>query len=417
MVGLGEGLGRAISRKETMKTPKPVRNLRLHRIFFLLTAAVVFLCVLGLGLFALSNTLLLSTSPASDRLSDPDKARAAEALHLRRELGDALWPGWGAADIPMIFYNEEYAFLTGFTDPPAGWVKLPEFESRGGAWEAVSEDSFEEKKYYRQALAAGGATPEAFIVRIGDRWVSNLLTADWMESLLGNEFRGMMPPLFQSVVPYRLAARVFLSVTGGKDLYVCLILHESFHAYEAILARDRLLAAETVYNRNAARYPYGNSAFAADWQAELDLLADAAQANTDAETAELARQFLDHREKRRTVMNLDAALIDLERLKEWEEGLAKYTELAIWRLASEDTDYTPMSAMDADPGFANYSNFEQIWLQQIQQIRSMANDDGDTRFYYSGLAQAVILDRLMPKWRSRILTEGVGLEDLLSEAV
>ncbi|OGO08415.1 MAG: hypothetical protein A3K46_07650 [Chloroflexi bacterium RBG_13_60_9] len=350
-------------------------------------------------------------------MGDLDKARAAEALHLRRELGDALWPGWGATDIPMIFYNEDYAFLIGLSDPPAGWLKIPEFESRGGPWEAVPDDTFEGEGYYRQPLASAGATPEAFIVRIGDRWVSNLLTADWMEIHLGNEFRGMLPPLLQSILPYRFAARAFLSVTGGHDLYICAALHESFHAYEAILAQDRLLTAETVYNRNATRYPFDNSVFAADWQMELDLLADAVQAGSDAETDERTRRFLDRREKRRTAMNLDAALIDLERLKEWEEGLAKYTELAIWRLASEDANYKPLPVMDGDPGFTDYSNFEQIWLQQIQQIRSMAKGDGDTRFYYSGLAQAVILDRLAPGWRTRILAEKVWLEDLLKEAV
>ena len=119
-------------------------------------------------------------------------------------------------------------------------------------------------------------------------------------------------------------------------MYICATLHESFHAFEAIRARDRLLAAETVYNGNAGRYPYGDSAFAADWQTELDLLADAVQAKSDTEAIELARQFLANREKRRTAVNLDSALIDLERLKEWEEGLAKYTELAIWRLASDE---------------------------------------------------------------------------------
>jgi hypothetical protein len=92
----------------------------------------------------------------------------------------------------------------------------------------------------------GRATPEAFVVRIGDRWVSNIPTADWMEIQLGNEFHGIVPPLFQSVIPYRLAARIFLSAAGGHDLYICTTLHESFHAYQARVARDRLLAAETV---------------------------------------------------------------------------------------------------------------------------------------------------------------------------
>ncbi len=390
---------------------------RLIRLFFFFPVVAMALCILGASMSAVSNNLLPSRSSVTDRLSELDKARAAEALHLRRELGDSLWPGWGMADIPMIFYNEEYAFLTGFADPPAGWLKIPGFESRGGPWEAVPNDSFDGQEYFRQSLTISGTTPEAFIVRIGDRWVSNLPTADWMEIGLGNEFHGMAPSFLQSIIPHRLAARLFLSAAGGHDLYICATLHESFHAYEAILAPSRLLAAETVYNGNAARYPYGDSVFAGDWQKELDLLADAVQAKSDKESAELARQFLAQRAQRRLAAKLDSSLIDLERLKEWEEGLAKYTELAIWRAAFDSPDYLPLPSMAGDPEFSKYKNFERIWDQQIQQIRSMAGDDGDTRFYYSGLAQAAILDRLVPGWRTRILTEDVWLEDLLTEVV
>jgi hypothetical protein len=393
------------------------RNSRFRRLIFLLPIFLVSLCILGFGISALSNNLLPSRSAVTDRLSDLDKARAAEALHLRRELGDSLWPGWGTADIAMIFYNEEYAFLTGFADPPAGWVKIPEFESRGGPWEAVPNDSFEGREYFRQSLATSGVTPEAFIVRIGDRWVSNILTADWMEIQLGNEFQGMAPSFLQPVIPYRLAARLFLSAAGGHDLYICVTLHESFHAYQAMVNRDRLLAAETVYNGNAARYPYDDSFFAGDWRKELDLLADAVRAKSDLESADFARQFLARRDQRRSSAKLDASLIDLERLKEWEEGLAKYTELGIWRLAFTSSSYLPLPSMAGDPGFSNYEKFTQIWDQQIQQIHSMGKDDGDTRFYYSGLAQAAILDRLAPGWRTRILTENIWLEDLLREAV
>ena len=39
------------------------------------------------------------------------------------------------------------------------------------------------------------------------------------------------------------------------------------------------------------------------------------------------------------------------------------------------------------------------------------------RIRYSGMAQAVLLDRLMPGWKDRAWAEGVWLEDLLVEAV
>jgi hypothetical protein len=370
-----------------------------------------------IGLSHLSNRLLPSQSTLTDRLGDLDKARLAEALHLRQSLGDSLWPGWGQADIPMILYNEEFAFLAGYPNPPAGWVKIPENSNRGGPWETVPGDPFEGREYYRQRLSDAAVSPQAFVVLVGGRWVSSMMTRDWSEIRLGNEFKDNVPPAVQPLVPYRLAARLFLSAAGGKDWYICALLHESFHAFEGITVPERLAAAETTYNGNQGRYPWNSDSFAKGWQMELDLLADAVQARSDARAVELASQFLVQREKRRTDAGLDAILIDLERQKEWEEGLAKYTELSIWRLAATTDGYSALPAMAGDPGFKNYSDFERQWSQQIDQIRRMAGDEGDTRFYYSGLAQAILLDRLAGDWRTQAMTDGALLEELLRDAV
>jgi hypothetical protein len=238
-----------------------------------------------------------------------------------------------------------------------------------------------------------------------------------MEIGLGNNFKESMPSILQAVFPYRLAARLFLTVTGGVDSYITALLHESFHAFEGLRNPERLSTAETLYNQNQSRYPWDSESFSDDWQVELDLLADAVQAESDAEAAELARQFLDQRQKRREAANLDVDLIDLERQKEWEEGLAKYTELSIWRLADATESYQPLPGMTGDPGFHGYTNASLRWSQEIDQIRRMANDQGDTRFYYSGLAQAALLDRLAPEWKTKILSGDVFLEDMLKEAV
>jgi hypothetical protein len=365
----------------------------------------------------LNNNLLPAHTPATGQLSGLDKARLAEAFHLRSELGDTLWQGWGQENIPMILYNEDYAFLVGYLDPPAGWVKVPGGQSRGGPWEAVPNDTFEGQTYYRQQLVDPSITPQAFAVLIGGRWVSSLPSREWMEIQLGNEFKENIPPFLRSAFPYRLAARLFLSAAGGVDTYIGGMLHESFHAYEGIHAPGRIAAAENLFNQNQNRYPWENKVSAGDWQVELNLLADAVQAKSDEDATELARQFLVQRQKRRADAGLDADLINLERQKEWEEGLAKYTELSIWRLAATTASYHPLPAMVDDPGFKNYANFSPRWSQEIEQIRRMANDQGDTRFYYSGLAQAALLDRLAPDWKTKIMTDDVFLEDLLKDAV
>jgi hypothetical protein len=91
--------------------------------------------------------------------------------------------------------------------------------------------------------------------------------------------------------------------------------------------------------------------------------------------------------------------------------------LAIWRLAATTSSYEPLPALAGDPGFKDYANFDQRWSQEIEQVRRMASDQGDGRFYYSGLAQAAILDRLAPDWRTKAMAESVLLEDLLRDTV
>jgi len=396
---------------------KPGRSHRLRRCSTFLIAGLMLVCVLITGLSALSNILLPAHTPAAGQLSELDKARLAEAFHLRSELGDMLWQGWGQENIPMILYNEDYTFLVGYPNPPSGWVKVPGNETRGGPWEAVPNDLLEGQTYYRQRLADPTITPQAFTVLVGDRWVSSLPSREWMEIQLGNEIKASTHPFLRPAFPYRLAARLFLSAAGGVDSYIGGLLHESFHAYEGIHVSGRISTVENLYNQNQSHYPWESGAFAGDWQVELNLLADAVQAKSDEQATDLARQFLVQRQKRRAAANLDADLINLERQKEWEEGLAKYTELAIWRLAATTASYHPLPALVGDFGFQNYTNFNQRWSQEIEQIRRMANDQGDTRFYYSGLAQATLLDRLAPDWKTKIMGEHLFLEDLLKDAV
>jgi hypothetical protein len=405
------------SETNNSSTAKLGRAYRLRRCSTFVIAGLMLVCVLVTGLSILSNNLLPAHTPATGLLSGLDKARLAEAFHLRSELGDTLWQGWGLENIPMILYNEDYAFLVGYPDPPTGWVKVPGGQSRGGPWEAVPNDTFEGQTYYRQQLVDPSITPQAFAVLIGGRWVSSLPSREWMQIELGNNFKESTPPFLRPVFPYRLAARLFLSAAGGVDTYIGGMLHESFHAHEGIHAPGRIAAAENLFNQNQNRYPWESKALAGDWQVELNLLADAVQAKSDEDATELARQFLVQRQKRRADAGLDADLINLERQKEWEEGLAKYTELSIWRLAATTASYHPLPAMVNDPGFKNYANFSPRWSQEIEQIRRMANDQGDTRFYYSGLAQAALLDRLAPDWKTKIMMDDVFLEDLLKDAV
>jgi hypothetical protein len=78
---------------------------RFFRIIFFGSLGLILLCVAVVGISTLSNLNLPTHSQVTDHLSDMEKARLAEAIHLHQVLGETVWPGWGQMDIPIIVYN------------------------------------------------------------------------------------------------------------------------------------------------------------------------------------------------------------------------------------------------------------------------------------------------------------------------
>ncbi len=279
------------------------------------------------------------------------QARVDEIFHLRQSLGDTVWPGWGGAQIPVILYNAEYAFLFGYAgEPPAGWIGVGAQQPIGAAWERMADEGLAEGQAFRSRLPADGTTPQSFTVRIGDQWVGSLGQLEWMKVSLTQQIRGDMPPVLREIVPYPLFIGLLLN---GTDGHIAAVLHESFHAYEAMQAPDRLIAAEAAVRSSEAAYPWHDAEIEAAWQTELDLLADALRAESDEEARQLAQQFLAQRQDRRR--ELSSTLVEYENHREWLEGLAKYVELGIWQAAHVTPDYRPVAALTDDPDFDGYA--------------------------------------------------------------
>jgi hypothetical protein len=386
---------------------------KLRKVGIIVLLSLFGMCFLLTAVSAISNLGLPQGSTEVEVLSRPDKIRLIETTQLRRQVGDAVWPGWGDADIPMIVYNEEYAFLTGYPDPPDGWIKVPAGIQRGGAWELVPGDSINGQPYYRQRLPDEETTPEAFTVLVGERWVSSLPQMDWGKIRLMKYMRQDLPPFLRSIFPYRL----FLSqLFSSSDQYISLIAHESFHAYQGMRVPQKLADSENTSRQYEQQYPWDDTSLQADWQTELDLLTEALRSTDENQSAELALQFLEIRADRRASAQLNENMIAYEQQREWLEGLARYAELEIWRLAG-DSSYMPVPETSEDPEFKAYRDYSRRWTNEVNQISRMSTDEGDGRFYYTGMAQAFLLDRLMPGWKERAFDEDVWLEDLLRSAV
>jgi hypothetical protein len=349
------------------------------------------LCSFLAALSSASNRNL-PDEESSDTLSSVDKARLLEALHLKATLGDETWSGWGTAEVPAIIWNRSYEFLVNYDgDTPMGWSN-------------VESDDLDGQTYYRQRAD----DPQNFAVRVDNTWVASMATKQTTDHFLIDTFRDNFPTPIKQIFPYRFLIQPSETQMGG-------LLHETFHVYQYQNAPSRMAEAESIH-KLGNEYETFSDSFQPEWKKESALLADALEVRTQSEKVELVRQFLETRDARRQDSGLDNRLIDYERWLEWEEGTAKYIEVAILRQAGEMDGYQALPEMKNDTDFKQYQKVDQRWSQELIQLRYQTTS-GETQLYMTGMAQAFLLDDLKPGWKDQYWEEGVFLEDLLRQAI
>lgn len=352
-------------------------------------------------------------SKAKDVLISEEKAYIAEAMNLQKELGNHVWPGWGDIPIPILVYDEAFAFLFDYPNPPAGWYKMPKAEFRGTAWEVVQNDDFHGKTYYRQALPNSKQTPQSFTVMVGYSWVATFQTKEYAKITFMKGYREVLPPVIKTIFPYK---SMWNALMGTAEKYILAMGHETFHAFQGRYAPRRLAESEEV-SRFESQYPWNESENAKGWKHEAKLLLEAYHSTDELETQLLMAQYTAVRNERRKNAHLSNLAVQYEQKREWLEGLAKYAELNIGLYASQDNNYKPIVELMSVSDFNEYKKMNRFFNQQLEVVKRVVIRPNEIRFYYIGMLQALMLDRLMPSWKSQVFGDNIYLDDLLEEAV
>ena len=373
-----------------------------------------FLIIGGLAITsALYNLTLPKKSKIVAYLSVKEKSFIEEEMNLQQKMGNEVWPGWGDIQIPVIVYNEKYAFLVGCPDPPAGWYKMPSEELRGTEWEVVKTNDFSGKPYYRQLLPNPDITPENFTVKVGEDWVLTMQTKEYAAVAFYKGFRNQLPPVLNAIFPYPIFWKLLM---GSAETHIVLMAHEAFHAFQGTEVPQRLAQASRVGHLSSV-YPWHVTANSEGWTEEMNLLLEAYNNESNDAARQLVAQFLNKRMQRREKAKLADSTIQYEQEREWLEGLALYAELTIGMKASENQNYKPVNEIEKVSEFKNYKTFSNFYNRQIEEVKRAAIRPEENRFYSTGMLQAVMLDRLMPEWKNEAFNEDVYLEDLLKKAV
>jgi len=214
----------------------------------------------------------------------------------------------------------------------------------------------------------------------------------------------MEEQLREQVPPEKLTPVFMKMMSFTPAHHVAALLHEAFHAFQAMFARERFESANSVYKAEK-EYPFENEDFQKAWRKEGGILASALRTEDESERKKLIREFLDARKERRTIAALSEESVAFERELEWLEGLAKYAEMRIAELGSTGED-------------GKWSDDYRIVRNRLRmdfysRLVRLDEQSGDLRFYLSGAALAMLLDKTSPGWKREFLNRReLSLEDL-----
>lgn len=374
---------------------------------------LIVLVVVLMVVSAVYNTTLSSSSAETEKLTASQKAYIAEYFNLQDELMSDIWPEYDEVKIPVIVYNEEYAFLVGMENPDSGWFKMPSNEHRGDEWNKVGNDDFYGETYYRQHLPDPDVTPENFTVKVGSEWVSTMQTREFAEVSFYNGFKSELPPGIDLIFPYKIFWNLIM---GEAESYTSGLIHEAFHGFQGSISIERFSRAESMA-RLSNDYPWHLYKNSDGWSEEAKLLMKAFEAENDTDTFQFIREYVLVRDERRKEAELTEEMIEYEKNREWLEGLAKYTELKIGLVADEAPGYEPVGEIQELGDFNHYSKRDKYFQNQLSEVPRAAGRSGESRFYYGGMLQAMLLDRVYSDWKNEVFEEDIFLEDLLRGVV
>lgn len=307
--------------------------------------------------FAFIAALSMTAQPAnaqapSDTAAIVDSV-ARQVVRLGAAHGEQIWPGYRPDTIPLDFVLPTHGdFLLNWRGP------LPD-----------------------------GFTPLAGVAHGGWRDLKALGAASTGTTIAG-----------------RRVAQIVVNTLDGAAL-TSTAFHEAFHVFQASMQREgrRFGTGENAFY--VASYPIFNVENEAGMALEGRILAAALAARADSARRRLSREFVATRRARQE--KLDPEYAEFERAAELNEGLAQYALVRALELLSAEGP--PNWRSDAARQLA----------AERARLNDLTNDAGRSfrlRFYSTGPAMALLLDRLAPGWKIRLVQQDQTLQDALGIA-
>jgi hypothetical protein len=179
-------------------------------------------------------------------------------------------------------------------------------------------------------------------------------------------------------------------------------VHEAFHVFQRANARPDRRFGRGENSALVSRYPVFDARDEAAFALEARLLSEALRATRRTDRVRLAQEFVAAREARHR--RLPEEIAQFDRMAELNEGLAEYALLRTSELLAR-----------RDGGRVSRRT-----LTLADSLRTITGDVSRSvrlRFYSTGPAMAVLLDRMVgPSWKRRLVEDDLTLQEAVAEA-
>jgi hypothetical protein len=327
-----------------------------------------------------------------------------ECQNITKTVGDEFYPGWKFQETPVLFYKPNVQELL------INYPHKPEEFSEYTGFNPLKDQTI----YARNDTTVFSIDDQNTSTEI--EGIRVLVVADPF-SRMRNQIRGTVLNQTKDFVIDWLEQWNFLRSPYGE---IKLILHEAFHVFQRKMAPEKF-ANEMVVSIYPLLDPVNNSLYVL----EGNVLRDALFSKDSKARMDKVKQFVAVRTFRQS--RLKEEVVEYENLNEYVEGTAKYVEYKFMKIGEM---VEPIEEMYYRNGFNGYQGvlskqFEEK-IDDMVKIVAVSDDRfgnkygaGPMRFrlYDLGACQALLLDEVIPEWKTKIFEKDVYLCDLLKNAV
>lgn len=313
-----------------------------------------------------------TASAQTAELPPLDRTRIAEAFRLANAIGDSIWPNWSSAPFAVLLVTPEREFLLRHPRPSADFTRV--------GYDSLLETSvFVRARVFSPALLATfpavGGVPT---IVIGQAERTGKLSTAWVLVMMHEHFHQL-----QSSRPGYDAGVAALNLAHGDETGMWMLNYP---------------------------FPYDSAEVQLRFAGLARTLADAASLGGSVPAAEALRSVADARVHLRA--SLSAENYRYLAFQMWQEGVARYTELQVARMAARH--YRPSAAFMTLPDYTGFAVEADAIEREIRAGVSRVQLAATRRiaFYPAGAATALLLDSAVSGWKRHYFERGYSLDAL-----